>query len=63
VDYAVGLVLLVKPGDRVQEGDPLMEVHHRDGVGLDAAVALSLEAVEIGDTAPPPREKVLAEVR
>jgi pyrimidine-nucleoside phosphorylase len=63
VDYAVGLVVLVKPGDRVQQGDPLVEVHHRHGVSLDAAIALCHEAVELGDTPPPAREKVLAEVR
>ena len=63
VDYAVGLVLLVKPGDRVQEGDPLMDVHHRHGAGVEAAIALCHDAVEINEVAPRPREKVLAEVR
>jgi pyrimidine-nucleoside phosphorylase len=63
VDYAVGLVVLIKPGDRVQQGDPLIEVHHRHGASLDAAIALGHEAVEISDTPPPAREKVLAEVR
>jgi pyrimidine-nucleoside phosphorylase len=63
VDYAVGLVLLVKPGDRVQEGDPLMDVHHRNGAGVEAAIALCHDAVEIDEVAPRPREKVLAEVR
>jgi pyrimidine-nucleoside phosphorylase len=63
VDYAVGLVLLVKPGDRVQEGDPLMDVHHRNGAGVEAAIALCHDAVEINEVAPRPRENVLAEVR
>jgi thymidine phosphorylase len=63
VDHAVGLVVLVKPGDRVQEGDALVEIHHRHGVGLDAAVALCHEAIEMGEVPPSPREKVLAEVR
>ena len=63
VDYAVGLVLLVKPGERVQEGDPLMDVHHRNGAGVEAAIALCQDAVEINEVAPRPREKVLAEVR
>src|SRR5258706_4975249 len=31
VDYAVGIVTLVKPGDRVERGQPLLELHHRDG--------------------------------
>ena len=63
VDHAVGLVLLVKPGDQVREGDPLVEIHHRRGTGVEGAVALCHQAIEIGDTPPSPREKVLAEVR
>ena len=63
VDHAVGLVVLVKPGDRIREGDPLVEVHHRHGVGVEGAVALCHQAIEIGDMPPEPREKVLAEVR
>jgi pyrimidine-nucleoside phosphorylase len=63
VDHAVGLVVLVKPGDRVQDGDALVEIHHRHGMGVEAAVALCRSAIEIGEAAPPRREKVLAEVR
>ena len=63
VDHAVGLVVLAKPGDRVERGDALIEIHHRDGAGLEAARALCRAAAEIGDAPPPPREKVLAEVR
>jgi pyrimidine-nucleoside phosphorylase len=63
VDHAVGLVVLAKPGDRVERGDALIEIHHRDGVGLEAARALCGAALAIGDAPPPRREKVLAEVR
>ncbi len=64
VDHAVGLVVLARPGDRVTDGDALVEIHHRDGIGLEAAAALCRGAAEIGETPPPPpREKVLAEVR
>ena len=63
VDHAVGLVARAKPGDRVKEGDPLVEIHHRDGLGLEAAVALCRGAIEIGEQAPPRRDNVLAEVR
>ncbi|HEY6362078.1 MAG TPA: thymidine phosphorylase [Vicinamibacterales bacterium] len=63
VDHAVGVVLSVKPGDRIEEGDSLVEIHHRDGTGLDTAVALCRGAFEIGEAPPPKREKVLAEVR
>lgn len=63
VDHAVGVVLRVRLGDMVQEGDALLELHHRDGRGLDAALALCRHAVTIGDEPPPRRAKVLGEVR
>jgi thymidine phosphorylase len=63
VDHAVGLVLLVKPGDEVREGQPLLELHHRDRRGLDTARELSARALVIADAPPQPRAKVLAEVR
>ena len=63
VDHAVGVMMLAAPGDEVREGQPLLEFHHRDGRGLDAAVALCRAAVTIGDAPPAPRPKVIAEVR
>jgi pyrimidine-nucleoside phosphorylase len=63
VDHAVGIVLRAKVGDSVKEGDPLMELHHRDGRGLETALALCRQAVTIGDAPPPRRAKVLGEVR
>ena len=63
VDHAVGIVTLVKPGDRVERGQPLLELHHRDGRGLSAALALCGESVSICDEAPVPRAKLLGEVR
>jgi pyrimidine-nucleoside phosphorylase len=63
VDHAVGIVTLVKPGDRVERGQPLLELHHRDGRGLSAALALCGESISIGDKAPVPRAKLLGEVR
>jgi len=63
VDPAVGIVLHAKPGDKVERGQPVFELHHRDGHGLDAALALCADALVIDDAAPAPREKVLGEVR
>jgi len=63
VDHAVGIVALVKPGDKVERGQPLLELHHRDGRGLDAALALCGDSISIGDEAPLPRAKLLGEVR
>ena len=63
VDPAVGAMMLIKPGDAVRAGDPMIELHHRGGVGLDDALALCGEAVIIGDVRQPPMVIVLDEVR
>jgi thymidine phosphorylase len=63
VDHAVGIVTRTRVGDRVNAGDVVLELHHRDGKGLDEALALCTRAVEIGDRAEPRREHVLDEVR
>jgi pyrimidine-nucleoside phosphorylase len=63
VDHAVGIITLVKPGDRIERGQPLLALHHRDGRGLNAALALCADAISIGDEAPVPRAKLLGEVR
>jgi len=63
VDHAVGIVAMVKPGDTVREGQPLLEIHHRNGRGLATAVAACREAMAIEDTAPPARRTILGEVR
>jgi thymidine phosphorylase len=63
IDHSVGLRVLVARGDQVIGGQPLLELHHRDGRGLDAALTLCGEAVDIGDAPPRPRERILGEVR
>jgi thymidine phosphorylase len=62
VDHAVGALALAKPGMEVRAGDRLVELHHRDGRGLEEAMAWCSRAVTIGD-APPPRDIVLDQVR
>ena len=63
VDHAVGINLLVKGGEAVTAGQPLLELHHRDGRGLDEALALCGDAILIGDQPPAPRGIILDEVR
>ena len=63
VDHAVGLVVLAKPGACVERGQPLVDIHHRDGHGLEGALALCRDAVIIGDEQPAQHSVILDEVR
>jgi pyrimidine-nucleoside phosphorylase len=49
IDHAVGLVLEVKPGQQVRNGDPLAEVHYRGEDRLSAAMDLLRSAWTIAD--------------
>ena len=63
IDHAVGARLLVDRGDAVKAGDGLVELHHRDARGLDAATALCGEAFVIGDGRPATYDRIIGEVR
>jgi len=63
VDHGVGLKTRVSRGSRVSVGDPLIELRHRDGRGLEAARELCAAAIAITDEPPPHRDKVLGELR
>ena len=63
IDHGVGIMVLARPGDQVQEGQALLELHHRGGRGLASALALIRDAVSIGDAPPAPRQKLIGEVR
>jgi pyrimidine-nucleoside phosphorylase len=52
VDPAAGVVLLAAPGERVQAGDTLALLHHRDGARLADALALLREACAVRDEPP-----------
>jgi pyrimidine-nucleoside phosphorylase len=54
VDPAVGFVITAKPGDWVEEGEPLATVFARDAAGVDTGRAALREAISIADEAEPP---------
>jgi len=49
VDHAVGLILKKKLGDAVQQGEPIIEIHHRAEKGLAEATSRIRHAIFIGD--------------
>jgi pyrimidine-nucleoside phosphorylase len=63
VDHAVGLRLLTRRGDAVAAGQPLIELHHRRGRGLAAALRLCADAVAVGDAAPAVRPAVIDQIQ
>jgi len=63
VDHAVGILVLVRPGDAVRRGDPIFELHYRDQVRLERAIALARLAVAIEDSPPRPRRLIVSEVQ
>ena len=63
VDHGVGAVMRVHVGDEVQAGQPLIELHHRAGRGLEQALSLCRDAFAIEDQRPVKPEKVLDDIR
>jgi pyrimidine-nucleoside phosphorylase len=65
VDPAVGIVVIAKPGDPgdyVQAGDPILELHYRDRARLDLALPLAQRSIVVGDARPAPRPLLVGEV-
>jgi pyrimidine-nucleoside phosphorylase len=54
VDPGVGVWLHARVGDAVRAGEPIVELRHRGGRGLDEALGLVRGAVVIADAPPPP---------
>jgi pyrimidine-nucleoside phosphorylase len=61
VDARVGFLLAVGPGDRVERGDSLGEIHAADADGLERGRQVLREAVVIGPEAPSPRPPLIRE--
>lgn len=62
IDLAVGLVLNKKVGDRVCEGESLVDLHYNDPDRLEEAAAVVRDAYRIGDEVPEQRPLVLGTV-
>lgn len=63
IDPAVGFVVSAPVGTRVTRGEPIIEIHHRNGHGLAAARTLLEAAIEIGDAPPASRPLVLDRIQ
>ena len=51
VDPSVGFVITAKPGDVVQQGEPLATVFARDRAGVETGLATLRQAIAIADEA------------
>ncbi|HJR65184.1 MAG TPA: thymidine phosphorylase [Gemmatimonadaceae bacterium] len=54
VDPAVGFVITAKPGDWVEQGEPLATIFARDASGIETGRASLREAITIAEEAEPP---------
>ncbi len=63
VDPAVGVIVKAHPGERLNAGDPIVELHYRREADLAPATELLARAIEIGDEPPTLLPLVIEEVR
>jgi pyrimidine-nucleoside phosphorylase len=63
IDPAVGIVVHAKPGDRVDAGDPVLELHYRTIDRRDMALALVARGVTIDDRPPDRRPLIVARLQ
>jgi pyrimidine-nucleoside phosphorylase len=54
VDPSVGFVITAKPGDWVEQGEPMATVFARDAAGIEVGRGALREAITIADEAEPP---------
>jgi pyrimidine-nucleoside phosphorylase len=59
VDHAVGVICVRKRGDRVQQGEPLGQIHARTDEAARIAAGHVLAAYELADEPPPERPIIL----
>ncbi|GAB2981151.1 thymidine phosphorylase [Saccharothrix stipae] len=63
VQAGAGILCLAKPGDRVTEGQPLLELHTDTPDAVPGALESLAGGYEIGDTAPPASPLVIDTIR
>jgi pyrimidine-nucleoside phosphorylase len=63
IDPGVGFTIAAPVGTRVKAGDPIIEIHHRNGHGLAEARRLLESAIQIGDAPVPARPLVLDRIQ
>ena len=63
VSATAGVLCLVKPGDPVEEGQPMLELHHDDPARLTDALEALAGAVEIAPEPPADRPIVIEVIR
>jgi pyrimidine-nucleoside phosphorylase len=59
IDAGVGAILLKAPGEPVQVGEPLLELHYREPSRLGPALELVKQACVLGDSPSPPSQQIL----
>jgi len=62
IDHAVGIICRAKPGEYVQAGEPIYEVHYRSSGKLLAALPLLEESFTIANTPPLEQPLLLEEI-
>jgi thymidine phosphorylase len=62
IDPAVGFVVVAPVGTRVKQGEPILEIHHRNGRGLADARRLLEASIEIADAPAAGRPLVLERI-
>ena len=63
IDPAVGFTIVAPIGTRVKQGDPVIEIHHRNGHGLADARQLLEAAIQIADAPEAARPLVLDRIQ
>jgi thymidine phosphorylase len=63
VSASAGIVCLKKPGDAVEDGEPILELHADDPARFEPALAALSGAIDISDSEPEPRPIVIERIR